>query len=50
MSYGVCILSVVPLRAEAAERAEMVSQLLFGDSYEVLETEGNWLKIKQMKK
>ena len=46
MSYGVCILSVVPLRAEAAERAEMVSQLLFGDSYEVLETEGNWLKIK----
>ena len=46
MSYGVCILSVVPLRAEASERAEMVSQLLFGDSYEVLETEGNWLKIK----
>jgi hypothetical protein len=46
MSYGVCILSVVPLRAEAAERAEMVSQLLFGDSYEVLETEGSWLKIK----
>jgi len=24
----------------------MVSQLLFGDSYEVLEVEGNWLKIK----
>ena len=46
MSYGVCILSVVPLRAEASERAEMVSQLLFGDSYEVLEAEGNWLKIK----
>ena len=46
MSYGVCILSVVPLRAEASERSEMVSQLLFGDSYEVLEVEGNWLKIK----
>ena len=46
MSYGVCILSVVPLRGEASERAEMVSQLLFGDCYEVLETEGNWLKIK----
>ncbi len=46
MSYGVCILSVVPLRAEASERSEMVSQLLFGDSYEVLEAEGNWLKIK----
>ena len=46
MSYGVCILSEVPLRAEASERAEMVSQLLFGDGYEVLETECNWLKIK----
>ena len=46
MSYGVCILSVVPLRCEASERSEMVSQLLFGDSYEVLEYEGNWLKIK----
>lgn len=46
MSYGVCILSVVPLRAETSERAEMVSQLLFGDSYELLSEEGNWLKIK----
>ncbi len=46
MSYGVCILSVVPLRGEASERAEMVSQLLFGDLYEVLEENGNWLKIK----
>lgn len=46
MSYGVCVLSVVPLRAEAAERSEMVSQLLFGDTYEVVESNGNWLKIK----
>ena len=46
MSYGVCILSVVPLRAEASERAEMVSQLLFGDTYELLAEEGNWLRIK----
>ena len=46
MSYGVCLLSVVPLRGEASERAEMVSQLLFGDTYELLEEDGNWLKIK----
>ena len=46
MSYGVCILSVVPLRGVASERSEMVSQLLFGDTYEVSEIEGNWLKIK----
>lgn len=46
MSYGVCVLSVVPLRGEASERAEMVSQLLFGDTYELLAEEGNWLRIK----
>ena len=46
MSYGVCILSVVPLRAEASERTEMVSQLLFGDTYELLAEDGNWLRIK----
>lgn len=46
MCYGVVILSVVPLRAEASERSEMVSQLLFGDTYQLLEKNGNWLKIK----
>lgn len=46
MSYGVCVLSVVPLRGEASERSEMVSQLLFGDCYELLSEEGNWLRIK----
>lgn len=46
MNCGVCVLSVVPLRAEASERAEMVSQLLFGDTYFVLETTDNWLKVK----
>lgn len=46
MCYGVVILSVVPLRAEASERSEMVSQLLFGDTYQLLEINGNWLKIK----
>lgn len=46
MNYGVCILSVVPLRGEASERSEMVSQLLFGETYEVLEITDNWLKIK----
>ena len=46
MDYGVCILSVVPLRGEASERSEMVSQLLFGDTYEILEIADNWLKIK----
>lgn len=37
MLYGVCLLSVVPLRAEPRESSEQVSQLVFGDSFSVLE-------------
>ncbi|BDD08966.1 hydrolase Nlp/P60 [Fulvitalea axinellae] len=46
--FGICRLSVAPLRATAADSAEMVTQLLFGDMYEVLETSenGKWLRVK----
>ncbi|MFZ6011656.1 MAG: NlpC/P60 family protein [Bacteroidota bacterium] len=46
--YGVCRLSLVPVRAEASERSEQVTQLLFGDHYEVTEQtkDKKWLKIK----
>jgi gamma-D-glutamyl-L-lysine dipeptidyl-peptidase len=48
LDYGVCRLSVVPVRGEPSDRAEMVTQLLFGDHYEVTEMSANekWLKIK----
>ncbi|MFK7971634.1 MAG: NlpC/P60 family protein [Bacteroidia bacterium] len=38
--------AVVPLRAEAREGAEMVSQLLFGEFGEVLEEKDGWWKVK----
>lgn len=46
--YGYCRLSIVPVRAEARESSEMVSQLLFGDLYRVVEYSANreWLKIQ----
>lgn len=45
---GICRLSIVPVRAEGNDRAEVVTQLLFGDHYEVLAAAENndWLKIK----
>ena len=46
MPYGICLLSNVPARKEPAHSSEMVSQLLFGEHYTVLETKENWLKIK----
>ena len=46
MTYGCCHLSLVPVRAEASDKTEMVTQLLFGDVFEILETKPKWLKIK----
>ena len=44
--YGVANLSSIPLRAAPSERAEMVSQLLFGDAYQVEEEAEGWLRIR----
>jgi hypothetical protein len=46
MRYGCCHLSIVPVRAINNDRAEMVTQLLFGDIFEILEKEPKWIKIK----
>lgn len=45
---GVCRLAVVPVRSYPSETSEMVTQLLFGDHYSVLEkmNNGRWLKIE----
>lgn len=44
--YGICNLSVVPCRREPSDKSEMVTQLLFGEHFEVQETQGNWCRIK----
>lgn len=46
MNYGIIKLSVVPLRAEPAHRSEQISQLLFGESYEVMQEQHGWLLIR----
>jgi len=45
MEYGICNLAIVPLRAETAHRSEQVSQLLFGETFEIVEHNGEWLRI-----
>lgn len=45
MEYGICTLSVIPMRAEGNERSEQVSQLLFGEAYEILEWQEHWVKV-----
>jgi hypothetical protein len=46
MNYGICNLSIIALRVEANDRSEMVSQLLFGDHFKILEKSKQWVKIK----
>ncbi len=46
MSCGVCNLSVVPCRKEPSDRSEMVTQLLFGDKFEVLSEKKSWVLIR----
>lgn len=46
MTYGICNLSIVPLRIEPNDRSEMVSQVLFGDHFKILEKSKGWRKIR----
>ena len=46
MLYGICNLSLVPLRFEASDKSELVSQLLYGDHFKILEKRKNWSKIR----
>jgi hypothetical protein len=46
MNFGICALSIVPVRSSASDKSEMVSQLLFGEMVELLEKKGSWAKIR----
>lgn len=45
MNKGICNVSIAPLRAENSDKSEMVSQLLYGESADILEVNNNWTKI-----
>lgn len=46
MQYGICNLSSVPLRSEPSDSCEMVSQLLYGEHFKVLEQRATWSRIR----
>lgn len=43
--YGICNLALVPLRESPSHRSEMVSQLLFGDSFEITLNAADWVRV-----
>ncbi|HEX9979203.1 MAG TPA: C40 family peptidase [Flavobacterium sp.] len=44
--FGICNLAIVPLRAEPNDRSEIVSQMLFGEHFEILEQNRQWSKLR----
>lgn len=46
MAFGIADLSIVPVRKEQSERSEMISQILFGELFEILEITDKWLLVR----
>jgi cell wall-associated NlpC family hydrolase len=46
MGYGIAINPLIPGRKEGSDRAEMVTQLLFGELYSVLDENEKWILIQ----
>ena len=45
MEYGICNLAIIPMRAEANDRSEQISQVLFGETFEITDWKEDWVKI-----
>jgi len=48
MDLFICTNVIIPLRAAPSHRAEMVSQLLFGERFGIVESSGTWLRIETL--
>ena len=44
--FGICNLAIVPVRAEANDRSEQVSQLLFGEHFKIIEMTAKWVQVE----
>lgn len=46
MNYGICPLSIIPMRVEPSDLGEMVNQVLYGEHFKVLEIRKKWSRIR----
>lgn len=44
--FGICNLAIIPLRSEPSDRSEIVSQILFGEHFTVLEQNKQWSRVQ----
>lgn len=47
--FAFCFVGIAPLRAKASDEAEIVSQLLFGESIRVHKLNNNWAEVSTIK-
>jgi len=47
-SFGVCHIAITPMRAEPTSKSEMVSQLLFGEQFQLMEIDADWWFVKTL--
>ena len=47
MTYGICNLSAIAMRKEARHASEMVSQLLYNETYQVLDRTHEWVLVRK---
>ena len=45
-NFGICHLSVIPVRKEPFSKSEMTTQLLYGETYKILKTKNRWYYIE----
>lgn len=46
MNKGICTVSVAAIRAEQSHQSEMTSQLLYGETVDILEGRGKFVKVR----
>jgi len=46
VKLGIAHIAIIPIRETASSKSQMVSQLLFGERYTVLQEEDKWLRIE----
>jgi len=44
--YGICLLTVIPMRKERSDKSEMINQILFGESFKIIKKEKKWSYIE----
>ena len=43
---GICLLTVIPMRKKKSDTSEMINQILFGETFEIIKKEKNWSYIE----